>query len=358
MSDSIRKMLQMRNSENSVNVEYKSPPIFSTIIGGRSSTIDASSSNIVIGGNNSYKGDFNPYHNSLIHGSIPNALYAPKQESKISHTKINQDKLQTIIIIPDIHSYQRDVKSYELCMESLKVLGDAYNVTKVVQLGDLLECGEASGHKPTNVYDKVPSYESEVDWAMNDFWTRVKGALPTTELIHLLGNHEHRMGKWLLDKLGRPGRMTQVLYESLIPSDLYAEMGVKTIPYGNENPLDGMYKLTDDLFCVHGWSFATNAAKAHLDRTMGSTSIIFGHIHRIQSYVRRNPVSGKGVGAWSFGALAKPNMFYQNGQPNDHCTGFGIVQTDGNYFNAITIPVLKDGANDIVVLPNGAILSA
>ena len=164
------------------------------------------------------------------------------------------------------------------------------------------------------------------------------------------------MNKYIINALARPGKMAQSIYESLMPNGLYKDFGVKVIPYGNEKPTDGMYAITPDLYAIHGWSFANQAAKTHLDKTMGAASIIFGHIHRIQSYVRHNPMTGSAVGAWSFGALAKNNMFYQKGQPNDHCNGFGIVQTDGKYFNVITIPVLKDGSDEMVVLPNGETL--
>lgn len=286
----------------------------------------------------------------------PKQIMGNTPPPKVERDAIKTAELQTIIIIPDVHSYARDINAFELCMKSVNVLSNEFNVTKIVQLGDLLECGELSQHKHSSVYERIPSYHEEVEWAMESFWKRLRETSTDVELIHLLGNHEDRMNKYILNLFNKPSKMSQSIYESLMPNELYGDYGVSVIPYGNEKPTDSMYWITPDLCCVHGWSFAMNAAKAHLDKTMGAASIIFGHIHRIQSYVRNNPMTGAAVGAWSFGALAKNNMFYQKGQPNDHSRGFGIVQTDGKYFNTITIPVLKDGSDDMVVLPHGETL--
>ena len=274
----------------------------------------------------------------------------------ISITNDLSTKLKTKVVIPDIHSFERDSNAYELCMESLKVLADKFDVDEVIQLGDLLECKEFSRHKGANVNEADMSYSEELEWAMNDFWKRVIAANPDAKLTALLGNHEDRVHSAIINDMKQHGNIAKAIHNAISPIDAYSSLGVNVIPYGNENPKDGTYWITPDLFCTHGWSFATNAAKAHLDKTMGAASIIFGHVHRIQSYARRNSMTGRTFGAWSFGALAKTNMFYQKGQPNDHCLGFGIVQTDGNWFNPITIPMLNDGSKDLVVLPDGSTL--
>jgi hypothetical protein len=192
----------------------------------------------------------------------------------------------------------------------------------------------------------------EVEWAVCDFWGRLKQIAPKAKLVQLYGNHEDRLHNHLLKNMNmKPGMMAQSIFESLTPTEIYNRMGVHVVPYGGENPGDGMYKITERLYCVHGWSYATHAAKVHLDRMFGDSSVIFGHTHRIQSYIKGDHMHGGAIGAWSFGSLAKNNMMYQKGQPNDHANGFGIVQTDGNYFNVIPVHILNDRGDDIVVLP-------
>jgi hypothetical protein len=86
---------------------------------------------------------------------------------------------------------------------------------------------------------------------------------------------------------------------------------------------------------------------------VGSTSVIFGHTHRIQSQVRRDTITGKFAGAWSFGALEKTGMYYQKGIPSDHALGFGLVCVRGNTFSVFTIPIFSKEKSRKLTLPNG-----
>lgn len=263
---------------------------------------------------------------------------------------------QCFIIIPDVHSYQRDVKAFDLCMQALPLLNESYNVTKVVQLGDLLECGVASTHPPTHVYERIPDYSEEIRWAVDEFWNPVKKACPDANYYALMGNHEDRFNKWLARNIGRNELATQ-MYNDYLPITLYEEMGIHVTPYGRESITEGVLEIFPGLVCIHGWSHATNAAKTHLDMVTGAYSVIFGHIHRIQSFVKRNPITNKTVGAWSFGALAKNNMLWNNGKPTNHALGFGIVFTYGNEFKVQTLEVQIDGDRRTLFLPNGKVLT-
>lgn len=274
-----------------------------------------------------------------------------------SHVKVKEQEVDgCFIIIPDVHSYVRDVQAYEVTMESIKIIADNYPVKKFVQLGDLMECGEMSTHPPSHVNEMVPNYVEEVDWAVNDFWARAMKYCPKgTEFHALLGNHEHRVNKKLLEKLGR-GDTTRQLYNHLMPTEIYKNMGINVVAYANEDEKDGMLRLHPELICVHGWNFAENCASAHLRKLRNSSSVIFGHVHRIQSHVVRKPGTNELVGAWTMGALAKTNLFYNNGNPTDHALGFGLVFTHGNTFSVHTLPILGNNHKE-VKLPNGSVLS-
>lgn len=285
--------------------------------------------------------------------NIPKAKTLPA--AKPINTKSSEID-QCFVIITDIHSYQRDKKAFELCMESLPIINKQYPVTKVVQLGDLLEGGEISNHPVTNVYDTVPSYADELEWAVEDFWKPVQDAFPKANHYALLGNHEDRINKWLAKRLGACD-LSQSMFDEYSPKNLYEDMGIHVTPYGNENISEGILELFPKLLCVHGWSFAMNAAKTHLDRVMGGNSLIFGHIHRTQSHVKRNPVGDESVGAWSFGALAKQNLLYQRGIPCDHTLGFGLVVTHNDSFQVMPIQIntRKNGGRKLI-LPTGTVI--
>lgn len=276
-----------------------------------------------------------------------------KDNKGVKLTKSESD--QCMIIIPDVHSYERDVGGYELAMEAVKVISDTHNVTKVVQLGDLMECGELSGHPPSHVKERVMSYIDELDWAMNDFWTRIKKNSPDATYHGLLGNHENRINSWLLKNIGR-GRIAESMYNELNPVDLYNAQGIQCIPYGEENPTQGTLEIFPKLYCLHGWSFAENAAAVHLAKVLGSASIIHGHTHRYHMTSKFNAITGESVGAWSFPALAKTNMLYSKGIPTNHTLGFGVVYTHKNSFS-VNVMLIHGTNNRYVMLPNGSVLS-
>jgi hypothetical protein len=282
-------------------------------------------------------------------------LVKPQPKPKKLNTS-NGEADQCFIIIPDVHSYQRDAKAFDLMMDALPILNRDYNVTKFVQLGDLLECGAISSHPPTHAYERIPDYSEEVQWAIDDFWKPAMEALPNANFYALMGNHEDRLNKWLARNIGRNELATQI-YKEYLPTDLYEEMGIHVTPYGRESVTEGILEIFPGLICLHGWSHAMNAAKTHLDHVAGGYSIIFGHIHRIQSFVKRNPITNKNMSAWSFGALAKNNMLWNNGKPTNHALGFGIVFTHGNDFKVQTLEIQIDGDKRKLFLPNGQVLS-
>jgi len=283
----------------------------------------------------------------------PTALPLPKNKSL---NKNENEVDQCFIVIPDIHSYEKDEKAFELCMESLPIIAKTYNVTKFIQLGDLLEGGSVKSHPTNNVFDVVPPYEDELDWAINDFWKPAMKVFPNANFYALFGNHEDRINKWLANRLGASS-VSQAAFNELSPKALYEDMGIHVTPYGNEDSKAGILEIFPRLVCVHGWSFAMNAAKTHLDKMMGANSVIFGHTHRKQDYVRRNPVNDDQVGGWSFGALAKTNLLYNRGIPTDHTLGFGIVLTHHDSFLIIPIDIKATSKGKRkLILPAGQVL--
>lgn len=264
-----------------------------------------------------------------------------------------------ILVIPDIHSYERDVYAYDLLMESVfPELAAAYNIKKVVQLGDLLECGDFSRYAKSHIDQKVKTIEEEIRWSITDFWNPLKSCFSGSEFIFVEGNHEHRWQNYLLSNIAKEN-LHRALVDVIDPCTVYERIGVDCLRYGGESVPDSTACIAPGLLAVHGWSFADNAAKAHLDRVIGAHSIVFGHTHRIQSYIKRDPIKNRLVGAWSFGALAKSSMFYQKGIPNNHALGFGIISVRGNHINVNTVPILDEGSRKrSLILPNGSYYAA
>ena len=266
---------------------------------------------------------------------------------------------QCFILIPDIHSYQRDKKAFDLMMKALPILNKSYNVTKFVQMGDLLECGILSGHPPTSVFEKVPDYADEVLWAIDEFWKPAIKSLPNANFYALLGNHENRLNKKIAKDVMKGGLGNEIamqIYNDLLPTDVYEEMGIHVNPYGNESVMEGVLQLTPKLLCIHGWSIAKNSASVHLGMISGGYSIVHGHTHRSQHYTTRNPITNESVSAWSFGSLAKTEMGWHGGQPTNHVLGFGLVFVHGDDFTVQEVQIKMIGNKRKAILPNGVVL--
>lgn len=258
-----------------------------------------------------------------------------------------------VLVIPDVHSYERDHKAYDLLFNKVfPNLNDSYNIKQVIQLGDLLECGELSRYGQSNVDEKVHRFEDEIQWAVSDFWNPLKSYFPKAKLSYVEGNHEFRWHSWALKNIPKDN-LVKSMFNQLSVCDIFENHGIEVAPYGGEDVVSSSIAITKDLHCVHGWSFAKHSAHTHLDKMMGSRSVLFGHTHRIQSHIRRDPFSQKLVGAWSFGALAKTNMFYEKGQPNDHALGFGLVHIRKDQFAVSTNTILDTHNRRSVILPNG-----
>jgi hypothetical protein len=70
--------------------------------------------------------------------------------------------------------------------------------------------------------------------------------------------------------------------------------------------------------------------------------------------MRRDPINNVNVGAWSFGALARTQQYYNKATPNDHVLGFGLVLIDHTGRKTIyPIPIHIEGRTYSCTLPNG-----
>jgi hypothetical protein len=135
----------------------------------------------------------------------------------------------------------------------------------------------------------------------------------------LEGNHDRRIRTY---GLKNPEIQDAMNLDSLL--DLKSR-GVDFIPE-EEQP----YRL-GGLSFIHGWYYNKYAAAKTLIEFGGN--IVFGHIHRIQTYTKRIKATGDEIAAWSLGCLTDKEPGYSHGRPNSHVNGFGIcyISDDGNF---------------------------
>jgi hypothetical protein len=236
-------------------------------------------------------------------------------------------------------------------LKILPHLQKKYTISSIVQLGDLADCAEFSSFPRNKVSERLETYGEEVEFAKN-FWNHCNKVAPKADKVWIAGNHEARLERYIIDQIGHTSIAKEV-YNAVAFEKVARDVGARYVPYGEEGVLTGAYPLIKGvLFCIHGWSATTHAAANHLNKVMGSVSIIMGHTHRIQSIVRRNPITDMISGAWSIGALSKCQQGYNKGHPNDHALGMAYVLQSGKHFQVCQVHICGGKA----ILPDGTVI--
>lgn len=186
-----------------------------------------------------------------------------------------------------------------------------------ISLGDLLDCHQFSQHPPTF---GMPETDYEADLrAANDLIDFIQdNTKERTVLID--GNHEWRLDRWAAQN--SEGRGT---YNLLAPR-IQLMRGRKNcthIVYGSADGRYPHYRVNSRIIAVHGWSYAINAARRHLNLSQGR-SVLFGHCHRLSVECQQNIFGGDTIRAISCGCLCNPVPLYGTGRPVEWVNGFVI----------------------------------
>jgi hypothetical protein len=170
------------------------------------------------------------------------------------------------------------------------------------------------------------------------------------EVWFLEGNHENMVERKLVDM----GDLGREIADLVSPRKLLSEGRQKPFHYVDYVQRPGAqlphWRIAKDLVAVHGWSFAKHVAAKHVDIAR-NFSVVFGHVHRQQSYMARQPIDGRLIKAWSPGCVAQLQPLYMRHQPSDHVHGFSLVWVtlDGERWTEYTVTI-KDGE---CILPDG-----
>lgn len=262
------------------------------------------------------------------------------------------------VVLPDAHFGLNDDqdlsawKARQCALLATRYLASKSAVDSVVILGDWLEGAACSSHGPSSVRDALQRgyFETEVEpcqEALDAFQETSKS------MVFIEGNHCHRILRWALQQIVR-GPLGDVV-KSLAPRELLARTlagkerkRFKWVSYVGALP---HHAIAPDLWALHGWSYAKNAAAVHL-ATARSVSIIHGHTHRRQEVTGRDPVTGRLLFGMSPGCLSTLTPDYRSHSPTDWSHGFAVIYqsaTDPQNWTSYLVSI-KDG---YCVLPDG-----
>ena len=255
------------------------------------------------------------------------------------------------LIVPDIHiGFYRDFMTGKLTpFHDRGALGIVLQVARDLQpdtiifQGDNLDLPDWSEKfiRSPDLRNVTQPAIDELAWWLSQF----RGLCPASKMVYEEGNHENRMVKARQTNMIaandlRPASKVNYPPALSIPSLLdFDKLDIQWIG----NYPDGEYWISDDLVSVHGAKARAgggDTAKAML--ATFDTSVLFGHIHRMEVVIKSRKVRGGNdfIRAVCFGALCKTD-----GTVPGHTTaqnwskGFGIVFSDSDGDNITPVEI-------------------
>jgi metallophosphoesterase superfamily enzyme len=220
---------------------------------------------------------------------------------------------KTCVIVPDIQfGYYRqedfslvpthDERAISIC---LQVIADL-QPELVVCVGDNIDFPEFGKYRLSPAF--AGTTQASIDRA-TVFAAEMRNAAPHAKIVWLAGNHEERLPNYILDnakaafglrKGDTPKSWPVMSVPSLCRFDEYKIQYEPGYPAGN-------FWINEKLRVVHGHKVKSNGSTAHMYLSSEKTSVIYGHIHRIEVAfkTRRDYDGARTIMAASPGCLAR-----------------------------------------------------
>lgn len=221
------------------------------------------------------------------------------------------------IWLPDLHLGHHSRSALRCALRLCLYYGT--EVTRIGILGDWLDAHSFSSH-PTTPGEKTAHYlDDEVypcQMLLKELTTITGGA----EIVYLEGNHEERVRRWLLSS-----KAARDLESVVTPEALLARDNLTWVPYRQ------VFHVMGGWVACHGFTECKDAARKHLDLVPGY-SVIFGHTHRQQHVVRRDPISGRLLHGICPGTLSELQPQWAKG-PTTWTHGITLLTEAGTPYN-------------------------
>ena len=231
--------------------------------------------------------------------------------AKVSAKKATQFKED--VIVPDMQiGYYTDrngdlepTHDEKAINIALAVIADV-QPARIVCVGDNLDLPEMGKYLTTPAYQRTT--QAAIDRATT-FCAQMRAAAPHARIIWLAGNHEERMPKYLLMNATaayglRKGNTPESWPVLSVP--YLCRMDEFGVEYRPGYPASDFW-INEKLRVIHGDRVKSSGSTAHVYLNNEKTSVIYGHIHRIEiAFKTREDYEGpKTIMAASPGCLAR-----------------------------------------------------
>lgn len=265
------------------------------------------------------------------------------------------DVITRYISIPDSQIGFRDTPEGFITLHDEKVIQVARLAIKALQgdvlvlQGDTIDLPELTRFDPDSTHFTPRTLQMGIDRTAQ-FKGELRADNPNADIHELEGNHEYRLGRFVLKHammlhgLRQAGTQEPVLSYSFLTRN--KELDVN---YHDSYPAS-YYEAEDDLLFIHGKEVASNGstAKKYSDK-YPDTNVVFGHVHRHEIHTRTNR-KGKPFTSATFGTLASISgevPSYGNGVGNNNAhnyenwqQGIGVIDKYKEGYSFRFIPIL------------------
>lgn len=246
------------------------------------------------------------------------------------------------VIIPDTHGSKVAKSPLNTFLNDLEEL----KPKEIVLLGDHLDCGGFLAQHQTLGYVAESEYSFADDIAAtNSLLDNVHKRVASRPVYHYLeGNHEHRIEKWIITQTLRHSRDANLL-RSMMGPEIVLNIKKRKINYYRQGEFYHNCKIPATIklgkcYFTHGSSTAKFAAKNMVDQF--GLSVVHGHTHRMQQYIKRVVEHGA-IGGWSPGCLCELQPYWMHTNLTDWSHGYGVqVVSSNGWFLHINVPIVDN----------------
>ena len=168
------------------------------------------------------------------------------------------------------------------------------NPDHVILLGDNLDFPEFGKYRLSQQF--ALTTQASIQYATETMY-RIRLAAPNAQIVWLAGNHEERLPNFLLDNAGAAFGLAQGKHPLAPTTDSrypvlsvphLCQLDMSDVEYLPGYPAQDFY-INQHLRVIHGNRVKSNGSTAHVYLNQQKTSVIYGHIHRVEYASRRYP---------------------------------------------------------------------
>lgn len=181
-------------------------------------------------------------------------------ESYEPRERVEKKPYPRIAILGDLH----EPFSHEKTKQDFKLFCEKFNPNYIVQIGDAMDAYSNSKFPRSHNVFTPKEEESLARKRLEEMWTELHKAVPCARRIQLLGNHDIRVMKRVLESLPSIEHWAEAYLKDLMTFD-----NVETIFDTREE-----YLISDIAF-IHGYQGGYGSHSNHLMR-----NVVCGHLHK------------------------------------------------------------------------------